>query len=252
MKSLTAEELLGAWEMGLNAPLLRKALYILATAYPEQPPDALLQLSIGQRDLRLLQLRERLFGRQLSNTAVCPQCEQRLEWENSVSDLVAEPAQHGAAEHEHVLDTDGYHIRFRLPNSTDVAVVLNDARDHGGTETEKSQRQLLSRCVLALEHSAAECEPGQLPDAVIQSLAQRIETLDPQAEIRIRLDCPECSHSWDVLFDIAAYLCTEVNDWAEQMLWTVYRLASAYGWSERDILGLSPVRRQLYLGMLES
>lgn len=249
MKSLTAEELLSAWELGLNRPLLQKALFLLAAASPGQPPDTLLKFSIGQRDLRLLQLRERLFGRQLSNTAVCPQCDQRIEWENSVADFATRPEQSDATENEYVLDTDGYHLRFRLPNSLDISAVVNDARDQRGTES--AERHLLSRCLLELEHAGSKCGDSQLPETVIDKLVQRIEALDPHAEIRIRLDCPACSHNWDVLFDIASYLCTEVNDWAEQMLWTVYRLAAAYGWSERDILGLSPVRRQLYMGMLE-
>jgi len=44
----------------------------------------------------------------------------------------------------------------------------------------------------------------------------------------------------------------EVNEWAERQLQTVHKLARAYGWTEREILNLSPVRRQLYLGMIES
>ncbi|MEA1978379.1 MAG: phage baseplate protein, partial [Chloroflexota bacterium] len=64
------------------------------------------------------------------------------------------------------------------------------------------------------------------------------------------LTCPECSHQWEVLFDIASFLWTEINNWAERTLRTVHQLASAYGWAEREILNLSPVRRQLYLGMV--
>jgi hypothetical protein len=249
MKSLTAEELLAAWELGLNRPLLQRALFLMAAAFPEQSPDALLELSIGQRDLRLLQLRERLFGQQLSNSSVCPECGQRIEWENRVSDFAAQAEQLNAAD-VHVLDTDGYLLRFRLPNSIDIAAVVNDYGED--SDTKNAERRLLSRCVLEIEHAGTDCDLNLLPDTVIQLLAQRIDTLDPQADIRIQLNCPVCAHSWDVLFDIASYLCAEVNDWAEQMLWTVYKLASAYGWSERDILRLSPVRRQLYLGMLEA
>jgi len=250
MKSLTAAELLNAWEQGLNKPLLQKALVLLAAAFPDLHPDTLLKLSIGQRDLRLLQLRERLFGQRLLNTAVCPVCSQRIEWENTVADLIVQSGQNDSTDNEYVLDTDGYHLRFRLPNSLDIAAAVSADSDISGAEN--AERHLLSRCLLRIEHSGTACDAGQLPDAVIQALVQQLETLDPQADIRIRLDCPACSHNWDVLFDIAGFLCVEVNDWAEQMLRTVYKLASAYGWSEREILGLSPVRRQLYTGMLET
>ena len=89
-----------------------------------------------------------------------------------------------------------------------------------------------------------------LPESVIQALNRRIEELDPQAEVRINLCCPVCSYRWEVFFDIASFLWAEINEWAVRMLQTVHKLARAYGWSEREILNLSPVRRQLYLGMV--
>jgi hypothetical protein len=79
-----------------------------------------------------------------------------------------------------------------------------------------------------------------------------MEALDPQADIRIALTCPQCGHGWNAQFDISGYLWTEIDQWAHQTLNAVHRLARAYGWSERDILELSPVRRQLYLGLIDS
>jgi hypothetical protein len=74
--------------------------------------------------------------------------------------------------------------------------------------------------------------------------------IDPQADIQIALTCPACLHQWSAAFDIASHLWIEVNSWAMRILDEVHRLASAYGWSEADILELSPMRRQLYLGMI--
>ena len=51
-------------------------------------------------------------------------------------------------------------------------------------------------------------------------------------------------------FDIGAFFWSEIDAWAGRILQQVHVLASAYGWSERDVLALSPVRRQLYLGMV--
>ena len=246
MKALKAEELLGAWEQGLNQPLLQRVLILLLAAYPEIQPDALVKLSVGQRDLHLLQHREHLFGPRLLNTALCPECGQRMEWENNIVDFVDRPDENNTTMSEFDLNENEYALRFRLPNSLDVAAVINSEN------TEKAQQLLLSRCVLKASRSGVNCDVAQLPAPIIQILTQRIEHLDPQADIRIQLNCPECSHSWDVLFDIASFLWTEINDWAEQMLQMVHKLATGYGWSEKEILNLSPVRRQLYLGMLGS
>jgi len=80
-------------------------------------------------------------------------------------------------------------------------------------------------------------------------LNQRIEELDPQAEVRINLNCPECFASLEVFFDIASFFGQKSMS-GGRMLQTVHKLARAYGWTEREILNLSPVRRQLYLGMV--
>ena len=244
MRNLSAIDMLNVWEQGLNQPLLQRALILLAAACPEIQPDILAQLSIGQRDARLLQLREHLFGPYLINTADCPSCSERIEWESRVADFLIPRSESNAVTNEFEIDVDDYSLRFRLPNSLDIAAVANSE------DPDQAQLHLLSRCLLKVEHSGASCSVDHLPDSVIQKLSQRIETLDPQAEIRINLNCPECSHNWDVLFDIASFLWVEINDWAKQMLQTVHKLAVGYGWSEREILNLSSVRRQLYLGML--
>lgn len=244
MKALTAEELLYVWEQGLNQPLLQRVLILLVTAFPEIQPDSLVDLSIGQRDKRLLHLRESLFGQHLFNTAVCPQCDQRMEWESCIADFVDQTTENSTTVNKFDLNADGYSLQFRLPNSLDIAAVVNSGNN------EKAQQNLLSRCLLKIDHDGKSCEPGQLPDSIIQQVIEQIEILDPHADIRIKLNCSECAHSWDVLFDIDSFLWTEINDWAEKMLQTVHKLAAAYGWSESDILKLSPVRRQLYIGML--
>ena len=246
MKNLTANDMLNVWEQGLNQPLLQRALILLVAAFPEMEADTVAKLSIGQRDCYLLQLRQCLFGSKLINTAVCPECAEQIEWDSRVADFLSLANEDDLTVNEFDFSMDDYSLRFRLPNSLDIAAVVNHVN------AEQAQQQLLSRCLLKSEHSGTGCAVDQLPDTVIEQLSTQIETLDPLAEIRIDLVCPECSHSWYVLFDIASFLWLEVNDWSEAMLQTVHRLAAAYGWSEADILNLSPVRRQLYLGMLGS
>lgn len=250
MKSLNADELLTVWEQGLQQPLLRRALMLLAAAFPEIPADHLSKLSIGQRDGLLMQLRECLFGQTLLNTAVCPECHERIEWQNNLSDFLLSRDQIQTPLKEFDLDIGGYQLLFRLPNSLDIAAVINSNHKQDQKHYQRYQQQLLSRCLLKIEQQGTGCDFEELPAAVLVSLIDHLEVLDPQADIRLNLTCPECSHVWTVLFDIASFLWTEINDWAEHMLQTVYQLAAGYGWSEQEILRLSPVRRQLYLGLM--
>ena len=243
MRNLNAVDMLTVWEQGLNRSLLQRTLILLIAAFPEMAPDAIAELSIGSRDACLLLVRERLFGSRLVNNAVCPQCTGRIEWEQDISDIVVETSDSSAA-HQFSLEKDDYRLCFRLPNSIDMAEL------EGSSNAAAALQQLLRRCILSVEYAGTNCDIDQLPESVIQTLNQRIEELDPQAEVRINLTCPDCSHRWEVFFDIAGFLWTEINEWAERMLRTVHKLARAYGWTEREILNLSPVRRQLYLGMV--
>ena len=243
MINLNAADILSIWEQGLNRPLLERTLILLIAAFPEMNPDTICELSIGSRDTCLLLVRQRLFGSRLVNNAVCPQCAGRIEWEQDIADIVVETANHPAA-HQFSLERDDYRLCFRLPNSIDMAEL------EGSNSAAVALQKLLGRCILSAEHAGTNCDIDELPESVIQALNQRIEELDPQAEIRINLTCPECSHRWEVFIDIAGFLWAEINEWAERMLQTIHKLARAYGWSEREILALSPVRRQLYLGMV--
>lgn len=244
MKTLGAAELLDVWEKGLNQSILHRALILLTAACPEMNPDAIAELNIGERDTRLLQLREWMFGSRLVNTAACPHCAGHVEWESDIADLYVQPSDLPASADNLSFHTGKYQLRFRLPNSIDIAAVLDESKT--GSEPE----DLLKRCIVSTECAGKAYDKNRLPKRALETLGRHIEKLDPQAEIRIELTCPECSHRWEILFDIASFLWSEINSWAEQTLSTVHRLAGAYGWSEREILNLSPVRRQLYLGMV--
>ena len=50
--------------------------------------------------------------------------------------------------------------------------------------------------------------------------------------------------------DAEAMKASEIDAWARTILYQVHLLASVYGWSESEILALSPWRRHLYLQMI--
>jgi hypothetical protein len=244
MKSLGTAELLDVWERGLNQPILYRALILLTAACPEMDPDDIAELHIGERDARLLQLREWMFGPRLINTTDCPQCAEHVEWDSDIADLYVQSSPTSIPEEDFNLQSGKYHLRFRLPNSSDIAAVLNEGKDGS------KPSDLLKRCIITVERAGKVYDKNRLPKRALEHLGRRIEKLDPQAEIRIVLTCPVCSHQWEILFDIASFLWTEINSWAERTLHTVHTLAGAYGWSEQEILDLGPIRRQLYLGMV--
>jgi len=246
MRGLTPADMLDAWEACLDRSPLERALVLLASLLPEIPADTLPELSIGQRDRLLMELRRYLFGSQLVNTAICPTCGERVEWESRIDDFLASVNEDRKDQAERFsLQNGEYLLSFRLPNSADIAAVMDNTE-----KAEIQQHLLLARCILDVEHGGEKLPRDKVPDHVFEELAAHISREDPLADIRIELSCPHCSHGWEVLFDIGSFLWQELNSWAEGMLLSIHRLARGYGWSEQEILALSPVRRQLYLGML--
>jgi hypothetical protein len=204
--------------------------------------DELTELSIGQRDARLLTLREQTWGPMLSGFAECPRCAESLEFDVAVADLrVAAESEVGEEARELVMD--GLALRFRLPDSRDLAAVL-DCRDPG-----EARSLLVRRCVLEASRNEVPVAASELPPKAITRLAQRMGESDPQAEVLLDFRCPTCDWSWQALFDIVTFFWAELAAQAKRLLREVHALARAYGWREADILGMSPRRRQFYLKM---
>lgn len=106
---------------------------------------------------------------------------------------------------------------------------------------------LLECCVLTANFEGQAAAVTDLPSRVRTAISERMAEADPQAEIELAFECCDCAEPWTEIFDIAAYLWDEVNAWAMRTFHEVHCLASAYGWSEREVLAVSPRRRSLYL-----
>ena len=238
---LSATTLLDVWERGGDRAPPRQALLLLEAAHPEATPGELARLSVGRRDALLLDLRERAFGPHFESVAECPRCGEWLELSFDAADV--RNSSPGSAERLAVA-LGGYAVTFRLLNSEDVLDALSDRTDNG---KEVLVRQLLMRCVESAEHDGTTVSAAELPDDVVDAIAEEMEAADPQANVTVLLTCPACQQEWEQLFDVASFLWAEVETWARRTIGEVHALASAYGWTEREVLGLTAQRRRLYL-----
>jgi hypothetical protein len=244
VNAVSADTLLSAWEQGLNQPPLNRALMLLLVTHPQWTADSVLAMTVGERDRELIELHQQLFGRHLNISAHCPECQQLLEWQTSTQQLLAQTHSHDGEKHRFPkplsLAINGYTISCRSPTSDDVLKALNVA---------DPTQALLLQCIESATLAGDEVAVTALPAGIYAAIEQALEKSDPMAVINFDLQCPECSYQWPVVFDIGCFIWQQLASWAEETLLVVYRLASAYGWSEADILRLSPVRRQLYMGI---
>ena len=234
MFPLSRHDLLTAWEMGHALNSIDRALLLLSAAFPGTDSSILMALSIGERDADLLLLRELTFGSGLAALADCPHCGEHLELEVSIAQL----RQSAPTDRALSVDAGGYQVEFRLPNSADLATI------RGETDISTARRKLFENCVT---HNPSAIE---MPEAVVEAVAAAMAQADPQGDLRLGMDCPTCRQHWEEIFDVTSFFWSEIHAWAVRALREVHHLASAYGWSESDILAMSPWRRQVYLELI--
>lgn len=240
MRPLLANDIIHVWERGQGKPYLEQAMLLLTAALPHVDRDQLADLTIGQRDAVLLALREKTLGPTLQMYDRCAQCSESLEFTVSTSDIrMMEISEEKPAERE--LRRSGYVVRYRLPDSWDLAFV----RELG--DVARARSQLLQKCILEARYDETAIWPEDLPHEVVIALTEQMEEDDPQADIQFNVRCPTCGFTWQTIFDIVPYLWTEISVAAQRLLIDVHALACAYGWDQDDILAMSAARRRFYL-----
>lgn len=238
MSVLNATAMLEAWEEGASHPPVSQAIRLLSAAWPETPASAWARLPIGARDAALLDLQDRMFGQGLETLASCPKCGEQVELNFTTAQIRVA----GLPQDRVLVAIEGYEVECRLPNSEDLLSLPRLA----------PEAALLARCVERAMRGGEAVDGGELPFEVAQAVVEELANADPQAKVRVSIACPECGHGWSHNFDIAAYLWTEMDDWARRLLRDVHALARAYGWSERAVLSMSARRRRIYLEMVDS
>lgn len=242
MHALSASELLDFWERGLTQTPAERALTLLGAACPEIPPESLTTLSVGERDARLTKLREWTFGPQLVCVASCARCGERLELTLNAVDLPARGVVPSAEEFS--LSSEGYELVFRLPNSSDLAALATC------TSLSDGNRLLLERCISKVDHQGERIPTQEVPPSVIEAMVEQMGQIDKSGDVRLKLNCPLCSHDSQPIFDIESFFWKEINAWANRILREVHTLASTYGWSEMEILKMTSWRRHVYLNLI--
>ena len=237
MRPLSARDIVQVWEWGQDKHSIDRALALLALACPESTPEQLQDLTVGQRNGRLLTLREKTLGSTLTGLAQCPHCQVPLEFSVEVAAIRRpEPDAQACS-----LAVDGLEIRFRPLNSQDLAAIV------GLTEIGEARLRLVERCVLEATQAGQPLPAAELPESALAALVDALTEHDPQAENRFQLTCAACGHQWSALFDIVSFFWTELDGRARRLLAEVHTLARAYGWREADIMAMGETRRYFYL-----
>lgn len=231
-----AAELLATWEAGLAEAPAGRALLLHRTARPDLDAGTLPVLPVGAREADLFTLRRALFGERMQVRLECRACGEDMEFDLDAGEF----ARSLARRDESVVQVreGGWAVEFRLPGLADLTAAARAADPRAA---------LLARCLVSAVRDGAAVAAGELPVPVQRRIAEAVEAADPGGDVTLNVACPECGQATRAELDIASYLWTELDAWARDVLLDVHLLATAYGWSEPEILALSPLRRRYYL-----
>ena len=231
-----AAALLAAWEAGLGQAPTGRALLLHRTARPDVDTGRLPQLPVGEREADLFALRRALFGERMQVRLECAACGADMEFDLDAGELAGALGSSGDSVVR--VRQDGWDVEFRLPGVADLQAAARSA---------DPRAVLFARCLVSATRDGTAAAAGELPVPVQRRIAEAVEAADPGADLVIEVACPECGEATRAELDIASYLWTELDAWARDVLLDVHLLATAYGWSEPEILALSPTRRRYYL-----
>ena len=234
MHTISQAEFLALWETGRSLHPLDQGVLAVQAAFPELNEN-IADWPLGRRNRALAELLCSMFGPSLRGWTTCRQCREQLEFQLDCQTLAISDVPAG----QQRIAVGGQ--SYRLPTTRDLAAVATEQ------DAKAAARLLLQRL------SDAQSVPDEAwSEEYIDAVGECMAKTDPLAEILLKFDCPSCGTSFDEGLDLPAFLWAELEACARRMLLSVHTLASAYGWSENEILSLSPARRDFYLEMVRA
>jgi hypothetical protein len=214
---LTPVDLLAIWERGAPQDPLDRAVTMLAGVSGISWNEAA-NTDVARRDAALVSALQILSGDpQIIGVLPCSGCGDLLDVPVDLTALPEPPPQSGEAV-------------FVLPTSADL-------RQIRGMTPEAAKSALMSRCRRG---------PGAVDD---QQWIAAMDAAAPISAMTIAAGCPGCGAVTRVDFDVSVLLWAEIERRALTLLSQVHLLASAYGWTESEVLSLGANRRAAYLRM---
>jgi hypothetical protein len=226
MPTLDDQLAINLWESAAHLAPVDRAVRTLA-AIEGIDPDSAADWPIDERDRVLIHARCRTFGPGADFYVVCPSCGEALETRFDLEQLLTLPPEEAPTLH-----ASGAAYPLRAPTSRDVAEAAR-----AGDDT------LLARaCLIGISDDGDQPEPALVEASLEQAF--------PLLNVSVGFTCSACDTAFSRRFDAPSYLWADIERLAQTLIGEVHRLASAYGWSEREILSMGRRRRAAYLARL--
>jgi len=221
-------DMLATWEAAAGMPSVARGAVLVERAGLAPDLDTALDLPVGRGAALAARVHAEAFGAVVDGLLRCAACGEELE--------VALPLEAVAADAGGETATVGGGLVVRAPTIRDL-LLAGAAQD--------AERTLLERCVSGPD--GASIDPGSLSDDARAEVDAAAERLAGVAGLVVRATCPVCGADASAPLDVGALLWERVARAARALLAEVAELAGAYGWTEGEVLALTPLRRHAYL-----
>jgi len=203
------------------------------------------QLSVATRLKRLLHIvrdTEGITTLPLRLRCTQPRCQQSMEIELSFADL--DTLHPDGADGELLQFPSGAAspLAFRRPTGDDLRRWREQFSGHTDSAPSLVQTLLVSE--------PANAASVELPSD--ETCAAAFAEFDSLVAFQVLTTCPHCQHENTLPFDLETHALSRLALVQQRLYQENHRLASAYGWSEADILRVPRNRRQRYLAQLEA
>lgn len=201
----------------------------------EATPEVVASMCVADRQFLVRQLAAWLGRDDVWLSARCASCGEPFDFQLRQTELPIKPA--GESYPFASVEAGGERRRLRVPNGADQEAVASIA---GQAE---AIAELVRRCLIDGDPEAAASWSAEEIDRVERAL----EAVSPEVGVAAAVECPECGHGDRIAID--PYLALQRE--REDLFAEVHALASAYHWSEAEILAMPSHRRRTYVDLLD-
>ncbi len=200
--------------------------------------EAWWQRSVAARTaalLHLLDVSEPGAGFDLNARCDRPACGETFEFSLPLAALpLAQPT---ASSLRLQLDRER-HVRLRRPTGSDL---------RRWRASRPATRQAAVAAMLADLWLSGDVQPDDEAP-----LSEALADADPLVAFTVACHCPACDAAQQVSVDLEGLALFRLGAKQRELTRQVHRLASHYGWTEAEVLELTPARRGRYLALIEA
>jgi hypothetical protein len=193
-------------------------------------------LPVGDFVALVLELRRLTFGDLMQCLITCPVCKQEMAANIPTARLIQKPLTAETKNFEKKIR--GFTLKLRPITCADLTCSAESKR----SPLEQLARRCILECVPAI--------PETLDSQFLAEISAELAELDPQADILLYLECPNCSHKFQAPFYPEDFFLREIDAKKAQLEGEVHWLAFNYHWSENEILALPLSKRRRYVDLI--